>query len=74
MEEIDVNTQDHSHEVENSPHHALAQPLLLSVWETRHHTSVATLLALGANTNVLYAPSGDKTESAPLFFHVNILL
>ncbi|WAQ98893.1 hypothetical protein MAR_023266 [Mya arenaria] len=75
---LDVETKDHMSDGGpplHPTHHshkprAAPRPLLLALAEGRLEASVDTVLALGANPNIMFSSTGYMEDAEPLFFHL----
>ncbi|KAJ8304772.1 hypothetical protein KUTeg_018355 [Tegillarca granosa] len=70
MENIDINTKDHSYQYNYVDYQCVPQPLLASAWEQNDYGVVDVLMELGVDTATVFSYGGVDEKPKPLFFQL----
>lgn len=70
LENIDINTKDHSYQYNYVDYQCVPQPLLASAWEQNDYGVVDVLMELGVDTATMFSYGGVDEKPKPLFFQV----
>lgn len=70
MDNIDINSKDHSYQYRYPEYPEVPLPILAALWEGNMEENIAILLEMGVDTSVLFSYNPEVEPPKPLFFQV----